>query len=196
MKLKDNMPKKNKTEKQEKEKNKEETKKIKAVFDGENVSSNKKEAVSLYNQSRFGELKSGKIVYSIFEALYLAEKCKLEVSFGKKKMNFEKLMQEARENDKAVRTKYLVFRDMRNRGFIVKTALKFGADFRVYARGIKPGQDHAKWILYPVAENSGLTWHDFSAKNRVAHSTKKNLLIGIVDEEEDCTYYQVSWIKP
>ncbi len=185
-----------KTEKQEKEKKREEIKKIKAVFSGEHVSSNKKEAVSLYNQSRFGELKSGKIIYSIFEALYLAEKGRLEISFGKKKLNFEKLMQEARENDKLVRTKYLVFRDMRNRGFIVKTALKFGAEFRVYARGIKPGQDHAKWILYPVAENSGLTWHDFSAKNRVAHSTKKNLLIGIVDEEEDVTYYVCQWLKP
>ena len=85
---------------------------------------------------------------------------------------------------------------MRNRGFIVQPALKFGAEFRVYARGVKPGQDHAKWILYPVSENSSLTWHDFSAKNRVAHSTKKNLLIGIVDEEQDVTYYEIRWIKP
>jgi len=37
---------------------------------------------------------------------------------------------------------------------------------------------------------------DFSAKNRVAHSTKKNLLIGIVDEENDVTYYEISWVKP
>ncbi len=173
-----------------------EIKKIKAVFTGESVSSNKKEAITLYSQSRFGELKSGKIIYSIFEALYLLEKGKIEISAGKKKLKFEKLMEEAGKKDRNVRTKYLVFRDMRNRGFIVKTALKFGADFRVYARGIKPGQDHAKWILYPVSENSGLTWHDFSAKNRVAHSTKKNLLIGIVDEEEDVTYYEIRWIKP
>lgn len=170
--------------------------KIKAVFDGENVYSNKKEAMSLHSQSRFGELKSGKIIYSIFEALYLLEKGKMDVSFEGKKLKFEQLIQELRQKDKAIRTKYIVFRDMRNRGFIVKTALKFGADFRVYDRGIKPGQDHAKWILYPVSENSNLTWHDFSAKNRVAHSTKKNLLIGIVDEELDVTYYSVSWIKP
>ena len=85
---------------------------------------------------------------------------------------------------------------MRNRGFIVKTALKFGADFRVYDRGVKPGEDHARWILYPVFETSSLTWHDFSAKNRVAHSTKKNLLMGVVDEEEDVTYYEIRWIKP
>ncbi|MBU1252016.1 MAG: tRNA-intron lyase, partial [Nanoarchaeota archaeon] len=38
--------------------------------------------------------------------------------------------------------------------------------------------------------------HDFSAKNRVAHSTKKNLLLAIVDEEGDVSYYEVRWVKP
>ena len=92
--------------------------------------------------------------------------------------------------------RYIVFRDMRNRGYLVKTALKFGADFRVYDRGIKPGDDHAKWILFPVSESKGFTWYTFSAMNRVAHSTRKNLLVGIVDSENDVTYYEISWTKP
>ena len=85
---------------------------------------------------------------------------------------------------------------MRNRGYIIKTALKFGADFRVYDRGVKPGEDHAKWIVYPVHEASVFTWHEFSAKNRVAHSTKKRLLLGVVDDENDVTYYEVRWMRP
>jgi tRNA-intron endonuclease, archaea type len=169
---------------------------IKAVFNGENVFSNKKEAMSLHAQSRFGEQKDGKIIYFIYEALYLLEKNKMEIKDGKKKLKFEQLMDLVREKDPNVRTKYIVFKDMRNRGFIVKTALKFGAEFRVYDRGVKPGEDHARWVLFPVSENSQLTWHDFSAKNRVAHSTKKNLLIGVVDEEEDVTYYEIKWLKP
>ena len=170
--------------------------KIKAVFSGETVSSNKKEAMSLHAQSRFGEQKSGKILYSIFEAIYLLEKGKIEIKFGKKKLKVDSLIELWREKDPNIRTKYVVFRNMRDRGFIVKTALKFGAEFRVYDRGIKPGEDHARWVLFPVSESIGLTWQDFSAKNRVAHSTKKNLLIGIVDAEEDTTYYEIKWIKP
>ena len=85
---------------------------------------------------------------------------------------------------------------MRDRGYIVKTALKFGADFRIYDRGVKPGEDHAKWIVYPVHESESLTWYEFAAKNRVAHSTKKKLLIGIVDDEGDVTYYEIKWIRP
>jgi tRNA-intron endonuclease, archaea type len=169
---------------------------IKAVFNGESVYSNKKEAFSLHDQSRFGEQKEGKIFYSIFEALFLLEKNKLELNESKKKINFEKLLEKAKVLDSRIITKYLVFKDMRSRGYVVKTALKFGAEFRVYDKGTKPGEAHAKWILYPVREADTLTWHDFSAKNRVAHSTKKNLLIGIVDEENEVTYYQISWIKP
>ena len=85
---------------------------------------------------------------------------------------------------------------MRSRGYIVKTALKFGADFRVYDKGIKPGEDHAKWVVFPVHESNTLTWHDFSAKNRVSHSTRKKLLMAIVDNEDDVTYYEIAWKKP
>ena len=85
---------------------------------------------------------------------------------------------------------------MREKGHILKTALKFGAEFRVYKKGIKPGKDHALWLLYPVKESENHSWYDFAAKNRVANSTKKKLLIGIVDDEEDVSYYEISWLKP
>jgi len=184
-----------KTIKSEKER-KSRNRKIKAVFTSENIYSNSSDASALQSKSVFGERKEGKVIYSIFEALYLIERKKMNVYFKNKRIRFEDLISKARKKDKNVLTKYLVFKDMRTRGFVVKTALKFGAEFRVYDRGVKPGKKHARWILYPVSENSSLTWHDFSAKNRVAHSTKKNLLIGIVDEEEDVTYYEVAWKKP
>jgi len=171
-------------------------KKIQAALSGDIIYSNKKEAFSLFEQSRFGEQKEGKMLYSIPEALYLVEKGKLQVVIGRKKLSFEKLMEKFQEEDSKIGIKYAVFKDMRNRGYIVKTALKFGAEFRVYDKGKQPGEEHALWVLYPVKENETLTWHDFSAKNRVAHSTKKNLLIGIVDEEGDVTYYEITWRKP
>ena len=137
-----------------------------------------------------------KISYPLTEALYLLEKGRISITNKGKKLSFDKFLEIVRELEPNFYTKFCVFRDMRNRGYIVKTALKFGADFRVYDRGVKPGEDHAKWVLFPVHESSVLTWHDFAAKNRVAHSTKKNLLIGIVDEEGDVTYYQIEWTRP
>jgi len=170
--------------------------KIKANFAGEKVVSNSKMAFDLYSQSRFGEPVDGKINYSLAEALYLLEKGKLEVILNNKKLKADQFMEEARKKEINFDTRFRVYKDLRNRGYIIKTALKFGADFRVYEKGFKPGQEHAKWIVYPVYETSGTTWHEFAAKNRVAHSTKKNLLIAIVDDEGDVTYYEIKWLRP
>ena len=156
------------------------------------------EAREFYNQSRFGVIaESGKVELSLLEALYLLERGRLVVkSQNGRAISFESYLKKARKVEPNFWIRYIVFKDMRNRGYIIKTALKFGADFRVYDRGIKPGEDHAKWIVFPVHEASVFTWHEFSAKNRVAHSTKKRLLLGVVDDEGDVTYYEVKWMRP
>ena len=170
--------------------------KIKAYITGEIISTNDSEAYALYNKSRFGELVQNKIQYSLPEALYLTERNKIEIYFGKKILNFEGLMEKLKKIDKKIHIKYLVFKDLRDKGYTVKTALKFGAEFRIYEKGTKPGKEHAKWIVFTDHESNKLTWHEFSAKNRVAHSTKKNLLLAILDEEGSITYYEVKWVKP
>ena len=170
---------------------------IKANLISEKITSNSAEAQNLFASQRFGEKITEKIFYSLSEALYLVENKKMEIyNFQNKKISKKDLLKKFQKIDKKFKTKYLVFKDLRKKGYIVKTALKFGAEFRVYEKGKKIGKDHAKWILFPVSETNNLTWHDFSAKNRVAHSTKKNLLIAIVDEEGDVSYYEVAWKRP
>jgi len=170
--------------------------KIHASIIGSSVQSNTSEAFSLYKKSHFGEQSGEKIIYSLVEALFLAEKGRMDVSSKNKKIAFRDLMKKAYAFDKRIQVKYPVFKDLREKGYVVKTALKFGADFRVYPRGSLPEDKHAKWIVFVDHESNKLTWHEFAAKNRVAHSTKKNLLLAIVDEEGDVSYYEVHWLKP
>jgi len=162
------------------------------------LTENSDRAKELYNQSRFGSLLDiGRVQLSLIESLYLLEKGKIQIVDGRNKIvDFEEFLKKAQKLEPNVWVRYCVFRDIRNKGYIIKTALKFGADFRVYDRGVKPGEDHARWVVFPVHEASSLTWYDFSAKNRVAHSTKKRLLIGVVDDEGDVTYYEVRWLRP
>lgn len=188
-----------KKDKEPKETTEQKKQPVKAIFTEERViTENSDEARELYNQSRYGTLlDDGKVQLSLLEALYLLEKGRLVILNGKNKpITFEKFLKKAKKLEPHLWIRYCVFKDIRNRGYIIKTALKFGADFRVYDRGVKPGEDHAKWIVYPVHEASTLTWYEFSAKNRVAHSTKKRLLLGVVDDEGDCTYYEVAWKRP
>lgn len=169
---------------------------ITAYFSGSKIFSASAEAFSSFEKSRFGEKKEGKIEYSFVEALFLISSKKMQIFSGKKEVDFDQLIRKAKKEDKRIEIKFPVFSDLRKKGYVVKTALKFGADFRVYKKGVKPGEDHALWILYPVKESESHSWYDFAAKNRVAHSARKKLLIGVVDEEDDVSYYEVGWIRP
>ncbi|UCD03909.1 MAG: tRNA-intron lyase [Candidatus Woesearchaeota archaeon] len=169
--------------------------KNKVVVKGKNL----EKAQQLYDKSRLGEVhgtKEVRVEYPLVEALYLLETEKMMISDDSKKLKFEKFADKAAKLENNFWTRYKVFRDLKTRGYVLKTALKFGADFRVYERGTRPGKAHAKWILYCVDENDKFSWREFAAKNRVAHSTRKKLLIGCVDEEGDVTYWQVGWKKP
>ncbi|MEM4253890.1 MAG: tRNA-intron lyase [Candidatus Woesearchaeota archaeon] len=172
---------------------------VKALLEGDVVrTENTDEARELFNKASFGGLlDNGRVQLSPIEAVYLTAKKRLKVYDNKNKaIKLDALIAKARKKDRNFWVRYSTFKDLRDRGYIVKTALKFGADFRVYDRGIKPGQDHARWIAYPVSEHDGLTWQEFAARNRVAHSTKKNLLICVVDDEGDVSYWEVRWLKP
>lgn len=163
---------------------------------GDAIVSSTQDAFSLFEKSCFGEKKRNRIEYAPIEVIFLVETERMEVFSGKKKLNEDYLFKKFKKTDKKLETKYVVFHDLRKKGYIVKTALKFGAEFRVYEKGVKPGDDHAKWVLYSVKESDQLNWYDFAAKNRVAHSTQKHLLLGVVDNEGDVSYYEVGWVRP
>ena len=162
-----------------------EEEKISVSFvDGQIIADSNDATRDLFDKTRYGEpFNDNKFVYALVEGLFLMERGRFDISFGsaKKVLTFDQFVKKATKIESSFWTRYCVYRDLRKRGYIVKTALKFGADFRVYERGVKPGDDHAKWVVFPVPEASILTWQEFASKNRVAHSTKKKLLLGIVD---------------
>ena len=170
--------------------------KIKAQLIGESIFTNESEAFSLYKKSAFGESVGEKIQYILSEAMFLVEKEKIEIYSKNKKISKTELLKKFQTIDKKFSIKYPVFKDLREKGYVVKTALKFGADFRIYEKGKSPEKSHAKWIVFADRETNKTSWQEFSAKSRVAHSTKKRLLLAIIDEESDVSYYEINWIRP
>lgn len=172
-----------------------ETKIIEAQFIGNAITSNSKKAYSEFNQFSFGEKIEDKIKYSFSEAMFLIQNGKMELYANNKTISPEEAIKKFTKLDKKFITKYAVFKDLRLKGYIVKTALKFGAEFRIYEKGKKIGKSHAKWILFTDIESNKTSWHELSAKMRVAHSTGKSLLLAIVDDEQKVSYYEINWIK-
>lgn len=178
------------------EENKFPEKEIVAHLIGTTLTSNSKKAYSYHKQSSFGERIEDKIKYTLSEGLFLVQNKKMDIYQNNKLLTPEQIIQKFTRMNKKFPVKYAVFKDLRMKGYVVKTALKFGAEFRAYEKGKKPGKEHSKWIVFTDHENNKTTWHEFAAKNRVAHSTKKHVLLAIVDEENQITYYEIKWIKP
>ncbi len=155
-----------------------------------------KENKSQFIRKYFGTDEDGPLELSPEEAFFLIKKGDLElVDKENKKIGVEKFIKLSTKNDKRFWARACVLSDLRRKGYIVKTALKYGADFRVYDKGEKPGEEHARWILFAITRHENLTPETFAAMGRIAHSVKKSLLLGIVDDEDSVTYYEINWRK-
>jgi len=152
---------------------------------------------SLHDKGLFGTIINERLELSLYEALYLLERGKIKVFDKRKKpLTVHGFAKKAREASERFWTRYRVYNDIRSRGYITKAALKYGADFSVYERGTTPSRAHSKWVLFAVSADEVFNWRQFSAMNRVAHSVKKKLLVGVVDSQCDVTYYSIKWTRP
>jgi tRNA-intron endonuclease, archaea type len=161
---------------------------------GEMVTVKSPKALKLYENSHYGQLVQDELQLPLIEALFLVEKDKLTLSEGDRKLSLEELTDLVR--DKGLFNKYLVFRDLRNRGYIVKTGFKYGSEFRLYERGRSPGNGHSDFLVKVLTEEQQIPINDFSSYVRVAHGVNKKLMLAVVDDEQDITYYNVEWTRP
>ena len=92
--------------------------------------------------------------------------------------------------------RYIVFRDLKDRGYVIKTGFKYGSDFRLYDRGSGPGKGHSDYLVKIIYETYEINALDFSSYVRVSHGVNKKLLLAIVDDDFDITYYNVEWTRP
>ncbi|MBN2067589.1 MAG: tRNA-intron lyase [Candidatus Diapherotrites archaeon] len=157
----------------------------------------KKRTQSQLQQKGFGERTGHEYVLDLKEALYLLEKKKIKLKDGKgKSVGKKALLQHAEKREKGFYNKFTVFRDLREKGFCVKTGFKFGFDFRVYPRGKKPGQAHTQWVVHVAEQSERLSMPGLSRMVRLSGNIRTLMLVAIVDSENDINYYSVDRITP
>src|SRR3989338_3069068 len=149
-------------------------------------------------QRGFGEQKSNELVLDLFEALYLMEKEKFSIMDGKtdKAISSEEMVKYSSKKVKNFYLKYQVFKDLRERGFVVKTGFKFGFDFRVYPRGKKPGEAHSQWCINVSGQQDKYNFIELSRMVRLAGNLKTKFLNAVVDSENEINYYEVVRVTP
>lgn len=162
-----------------------------------------KEAQEIFESGWYGELFNDRLELALIEAALWAERDKIEITKEKKKMSFKEFYKYCLKIDKRFHVRYAVYKDLRERGLPVRTGFKFGCDFRVYERGVKPIQkgpkaahEHTKWIVFCVAEDYNCSFQELSRAVRLAHNIRANMLWAIVDNENDVTYYSITYLSP
>ncbi|MCS7365955.1 MAG: tRNA-intron lyase [archaeon GB-1867-035] len=132
---------------------------------------------------------------SLFEALYLVEKGEIiVVDSDGNEISYEFLLKIARENYSLFDDIYHVYKDLRDKGYVVRPGIKFGADFAVYEYG--PGIDHAPFLVEVLPIKSSLDPIEIVRAGRLSHSVRKKFIIATTDPvTKRITYYMFKWFK-
>lgn len=149
--------------------------------------SDEKEANSLYNKGAFGVPQSGgALLLDLVEALYLVEHNRLKVEG----YDAGDLLCFASTLERDFEIRYVVYRDLRNRTFTVKPSNL--TDFNIYARGAIPGRAASTHLVRAASERGTLDGAALLAEVDRARKHQKTLLVALVDEEGDLTYFEAS----
>ena len=92
-------------------------------------------------------------------------------------------------------SRYLVYKDLRNRGYVVSMGTQVTAPFRIYSRGGKPGESVSKIVVYPLPEGEDIDLDFLDQIVKQANLDRKKLLLSVIDRLGDVTYYQVSQLN-
>lgn len=161
-------------------------------------------AKEIFENGWYGELLEDRLELALVEAMLLLERGKIEIVKGKKKkMSSKDFYEHCLKIDPRFHTRYIVYKDLRERGLPVRTGFKFGCDFRVYERGVTPikkgpkaAHEHTKWIVFCVPEDYTCSFQELSRAVRLAHNIRANMLWAIIDNEGDVTYYSITYLSP
>jgi len=154
------------------------------------------EAGQIYSKGYFGNpLSGGSLKLNLIEAIYLTEVGKLKVYKGSQPQNLEKLFRMGNKLVENFEINYIVYRDLRQRGYVVKKG-SVPLDFRVLPRGGIPGKNPSKFWVLAMSERSEFDIQRMISIVNKVKKAKKTLLLAIVDEESDITYYRSKIIKP
>jgi len=171
------------------------------IEDDKVIISDKECIEEFYNNSYIGTLVKKEdaediLVLEPIEVLLLCERNRILLYLENDKKNalydFEGLLEYFSRFDDRLWQKYIIYMDLRKRGYIVREGYGEGIDFRVYKRGADFEKDSAKFLIYPVFEGYPIDLKELDKMSRVAMSSRKDLIVATVDRLSKPIYYSVN----
>ena len=164
---------------------------VKGIMDSDQVCVLEKSMIQDLEQKGFGEMDDDTFFLKKFEALYLLYTKRLILKKGKKKIDFDSYMSLCQKNDSEILTKFLIYRDLRNRGYVVKDGFGFGSDFRVYERG-HFGEKGAKFLIFGLNEGQQEKMGNLQKKIEEITQMGKEPIIAVIERRGEVIYYKIN----
>jgi tRNA-intron endonuclease len=141
----------------------------------------------------FGEKEDAEYVLKAYEALYLMNTKRLVLK-GRKGMTFDSLFDMQVKYDRNIMTKFLVYRDLRSRGYVAKEGFGFGNDFRVYERG-EYEKKPAKYVIFGINEGTNITARSFLQAIEQIEKMGKEAVVAVIERRGEVIYYKASKMR-
>jgi tRNA-intron endonuclease len=133
------------------------------------------------------------LVLDLIEGCYLAEKGRLKITqMDGKAVSFTEIKKMCKKQYADFDAKYIVFQDLRDKGYVVSPGIKFGCDFAVYEHG--PGIDHAPYLVQVFRSTDEITATSIVLAGRLATTVKKQFILAIPKvTEKKVDYVGYDW---
>ncbi|MFL6376063.1 MAG: tRNA-intron lyase [Nitrososphaeraceae archaeon] len=139
----------------------------------------------------FGDKEDSEYLLKPYEALYLVYTKRLILKGRRNSLDFDSLIELILKHDKDILTKFLIYRDLRSRGYIAKEGFGFGVDFRVYERG-EFEKKASKYIVFGLNEGINMKANNFSVAIEQIGKMGKEGVIAVVERRGGVIYYKVA----
>lgn len=140
----------------------------------------------------YGTVEAKSLVLRDYEALYLVYSKKLELKDGKgKAVGFQRLAEEMQRDAKDSWTKFVIYRDLRSRGYVVREGFGFGTDLRVYERGDYP-KKAAQYVVFALDEGIERGVGDLRESVKELTKMGKEAIIAVIERRGEVIYYKMA----
>ena len=133
------------------------------------------------------------LILDLIEGFYLLQKSKIRIFKKKNKVTETEMLQISRKEYLNFDKKFQVYKNFRDKGYIVNPGIKFGCDFAVYQKG--PGIDHAPYLVQVYNTSDAITSTGVVLAGRLATTVRKQFILAIPHGKDDVNYLALDWWK-
>jgi len=133
------------------------------------------------------------LILDLIEGHYLVQNSVIKIYKGSKNVTEKQMLEICQREYHNFDKKYIVYKNFRDKGYIINPGIKFGCDFAVYQKG--PGIDHAPYLVQVYNRSDTITSTDVVLAGRLATTVRKQFILAIPRGRDNVDFLALDWWK-